>query len=398
MWLLENNAAAQLQAAIDAGVTPSAEQQAQFEATQISAMSDGPRILKAAGNTAEIAVNGVLTNKPNFMAMFFGGGNTTYPDIVSAIGIAEQDPNVEKIDMMIDSPGGEIAGLFALIDVINSAKKPINAIVSNTAASAAYAIASSADKIIAKNNSARFGSIGIVVDMRLDANKVSITSTNAPNKRPDISTEEGKAVVRAELDDVHSLFAAAIASGRNTTVDKVNTSFGQGGMFLADEALKRGMIDSIAKTSLQSVKNTNQTKTAAIGGDNSKVKSMDLATLKAEHPEAYAAAVKVGRDEGITVGVTQERDRVNAHLIMGESSGDMKTALAACKDGAEMTSTMQSTYLSAGMNRSDTQARDDDDAAVGAAGNNANAEDDTAETDAEAVVGALEERFGTEVK
>lgn len=332
------------------------------------------------------------------MAMFFGGGNTTYPDIVSAIGIAEQDPNVEKIDMMIDSPGGEIAGLFALIDVINSAKKPINAIVSNTAASAAYAIASSADKIIAKNNSARFGSIGIVVDMRLDANKVSITSTNAPNKRPDISTEEGKAVVRAELDDVHSLFAAAIASGRNTTVDKVNTSFGQGGMFLADEALKRGMIDSIAKTSLQSVKNTNQTKTAAIGGDNSKVKSMDLATLKAEHPEAYAAAVKVGRDEGITVGVTQERDRVNAHLIMGESSGDMKTALAACKDGAEMTSTMQSTYLSAGMNRSDTQARDDDDAAVGAAGNNANAEDDTAETDAEAVVGALEERFGTEVK
>nr|MCH9712726.1 S49 family peptidase [Pseudomonadota bacterium] len=258
MWLLEQQARLALEAAIAAGAGPNAEQQAQLEASNISALSDGAsRIFKSAGNTAEISVTGVLTNKPDFMAMLFGGGNTTYADIISAIGTAEQDPLIEKIELAIDSPGGEFAGLFDLIEAMEAANKPITAMVSNMAASAAYAIAAASDTIVARNQSARFGSVGIVVDMRLDANKVSITSTNAPNKRPDISTDEGVATVRAELDEVHDLFAASIANGRKTSVDKVNAGFGQGGMFLAEEALKRGMIDSVAKVRLQSVKTTN---------------------------------------------------------------------------------------------------------------------------------------------
>ena len=393
MWLLEQQARLALEAAIAAGAGPNAEQQAQLEASNISALSDGAsRIFKSAGNTAEISVTGVLTNKPNFMAMLFGGGNTTYADIVSAIGTAEQDPLIEKIELAIDSPGGEFAGLFDLIEVMEAANKPITAMVSNMAASAAYAIAAASDTIVARNQSARFGSVGIMVDMRLDANKVSITSTNAPNKRPDISTDEGVATVRAELDEVHDLFAASIANGRKTSVDKVNAGFGQGGMFLAEEALKRGMIDSVAKVRLQSVKTTNSTQTAANGGDNTKVKVMDLAQLKAEHPEAYLAAVGVG--------VTQERDRISAHLIMGESSGDMVTAIAACKDGTEMTATMQATYSAAAMNRTDINNANADDVDAGGASANANDNDDNVDADAEAIAAGIEARFGinTEAK
>ncbi len=393
MWLLEQQARLALEAAIAAGAGPNAEQQAQLEASNISALSDGAsRIFKSAGNTAEISVTGVLTNKPDFMAMLFGGGNTTYADIVSAIGTAEQDPLIEKIELAIDSPGGEFAGLFDLIEVMEAANKPITAMVSNMAASAAYAIAAASDTIVARNQSARFGSVGIMVDMRLDANKVSITSTNAPNKRPDISTDEGVATVRAELDEVHDLFAASIANGRKTSVDKVNAGFGQGGMFLAEEALKRGMIDSVAKVRLQSVKTTNSTQTAANGGDNTKVKVMDLAQLKAEHPEAYLAAVGVG--------VTQERDRISAHLIMGESSGDMVTAIAACKDGTEMTATMQATYSAAAMNRADINAAGADDADADVASANANDNADDTDADAEAIAAGIEARFGinTEAK
>jgi len=389
MWLLELQVRLALEAAIAAGAGPNDEQQAQLEASNMSALSDSAsRIFKSAGNTAEISVTGVLTNKPNFMATLFGGGNTTYADIISAIGTAEQDPLIEKIELAIDSPGGEFAGLFDLIEVMEAARKPITAMVSNMAASAAYAIAAASDTIVARNQSARFGSVGIVVDMRLDANKVSITSTNAPNKRPDVSTDEGVAVVRAELDGVHDLFAMSIANGRGTSVDKVNAGFGQGGMFLAEEALKRGMIDSVAKVRLQSVKNTNTTQTAANGGDNIKVKVMDLAKLKAEHPEAYSAAVGEG--------VAQERDRVGAHLIMGESSGDMVTAIAACKDGTEMTATMHATYSSAAMNRTDVNAAAADDVAAAAAADNANAEEDAVDTDAEAIASGIEARFGTD--
>ena len=101
---------------------------------------------------------------------------------------------------------------------------------------------------------------------------------------------------------------------------------------------------------------------------------MDLQTLKAQHPDVYAAAAQEGRD--------QERDRVNAHLTMGEASGDMKTAIGAIGDGSAMTATLQAKYLAAGMNRSDVQARQDDDAEAGAA-DSANASD----ADAEAAAG-----------
>jgi ClpP class serine protease len=391
MWLLDNDVRQALEAAIAAGAGPNAEQQAQLDATNISALGEGAaRIFKSAGNTAEIAVTGVLTNKPNFMAMLFGGGNTTYSDIISAIGIAEQDPTIEKIVFAMDSPGGEISGLFELIETIEATTKPTSTLVSNTAASAAYAIATATDTIVAKNNSARFGSVGIVVDMSLNANKISITSTNAPNKRPDPSTEEGREVIRAELDEVHDLFATSIAKGRKTSVDKVNAAFGQGGMFLADEALRRGMIDSVTQVKLQSVTNTNLIQTADNGGDNSKVKVMDLAELKAKYPGVFNAAV----GEGVTQGVTQERERVSAHLIMGEASGSLDTAVKACKDGTEMTPTMHATYSAAAMDRTDINAANEDDDAAAAAAAAANAEDDHADTDAEAIAAGIEARFG----
>lgn len=392
MWLLDNNVRQALEAAIAAGAGPNEEQQAQLDATNISAVGEGvPRIFKSAGNTAEIAVTGVLTNKPNFMAVLFGGGNTTYADIISAIGIAEQDPAVEKIVLAMDSPGGEISGLFELIDTIEATTKPISTLVSNTAASAAYAIASATDSIIAKNNSARFGSVGIVVDMRLDASKISITSTNAPNKRPDPSTEEGREVIRAELDEVHDLFATSIAKGRKTSIEKVNAAFGQGGMFLAEEALKRSMIDSVAVVKLQSVTNTNLNQTAsASDGDKPKVKVMDLAKLKAEHPDVFNAVV--------SVGATQERERMSAHLIMGEASGDMVTAIAACKDGIEMTPSMSATYSAAAMNRADINAGNADDVEAAAAAAAASAEEEHVDTDAESIASGIEARFGTDVE
>jgi len=394
MWLLESSVRDALDAAIIAGVSPTAEQQAQFEATHISALSEGgSRILTMAGSSAEISVKGVLTKAPDFLAMLFGGGNTTYPDIISALKEANENPNIADITLVIDSPGGHIDGLFDLLDTLKAIRKPVKAIGINLVASAAYAIASQADTIVSSNDATRFGSIGIVMSAKIDENRVDITSTNAPRKAPDVRTEEGKAMIVEQLDAMHELFVAAIADGRGGTTDDINANFGQGGVLLAGEALKRGMIDSIAARPLQSVKNTN-TQSAAIGGDNQKVKVMTLDELKAAHPEAYNAAVSVG----VTQGVTQERDRVGSHLTMGKSSGDMETAVKACIEGTEMTGTMQATYMSAGMARADISAATSDEEVTAAAGDNANAEDDTAETDAESVVAGLEARFGTEVK
>src|SRR5690606_39031544 len=56
-------------------------------------------------------------------------------------------------------------------------------------------------------------------------------------------------------------------------------------------------------------------------------------------------------------GVKQERDRVLAHLQLGESSGDMATAVAAIRSGDGLTLELTARYQSAAMNRSDRNKR-----------------------------------------
>ena len=384
MWLLEASVRQAIQQAQKAGFMPSAEQQAQFEARfgTSSVSANDNRLLTVAGNNAEISVKGVITKSPSFMAMLFGGGNTTYPEIISAIAAAEQDDTVSNITFAIDSPGGHFDGLFDTLAAIQAAKKPTKAIISNVGASAAFAIASQADEVTASNIAARIGSVGVVATFMVDDSEVSIASTEAPKKRPDVSTAEGIAMVREELDAMHEIFVDAIAEGRGTTADKVNADFGQGGTVLANEALKRGMIDAVAAPSLKAVKNTKTT--TANSGNQPEAYNMDLKQLQAQHPETFAAAVQQG--------TTEERDRVSAHLMMGESSGDMKTASASIKDGSAMTATLQATYMTAGMNRSDVASRQDDDAGANA-GDNANAQDDNGDQAGD-VASLIESKLG----
>lgn len=380
MWLLLAAIREAFENAEKSGAVPTAQQQLDYEARVASGSSgDLPRLLTIAGNNAEIVIQGAITNRPSLLAFMFGGGNTTYADITAALAVAEQDPEVDNITLAIDSPGGTIAGLFDTLAAIQAAKKPVKAVVSNVAASAAYALASQADEIVATNRAARFGSIGIVVRGSIDENEIAIASSEAPKKAPDLSTEEGKAVVREELDALHEIFVDAIAEGRSTTVEKVNAEFGQGATLLAGEALKRGMIDAVAEPTLKVVEST-KTTTARSGGNQPEAGYMDLKTLQAQHPDVYTAAVQQGVD--------QERDRVSAHLTMGEASGDMKTAVGAINDGSAMTAKLQAQYMAAGMNRADINARQDDDNNADA-GDGANAEDDDA-AKASAAAGILE--------
>ena len=386
MWLLENSVRRAIEQAQTAGITPTFEQQQSFEASHITAFNDGggSRLLTIAGNSAEISVKGVLTKAPSFLAMIFGGGNTTYPEIISALAEADQDDNVTDATLAIDSPGGSFEGLFDTLEAVAKFSKPITAVISNVCASAAYAIASQADNINAVNHAVLVGSIGVAADIRLDENIVTITSTEAPNKRPDVTTEEGKAVVREQLDAMHDIFVDAIASGRNITTKEINTTFGQGATVLANEALKRGMIDTVAKPSLSNV-NRPKHKTTAESGIKPEDKSMDLATFKTSHPDIYSAAV--------AEGVIGERDRVVAHLTMGEASGDMPTAIGAINDGSVMTATLQSKYMAAGMNKKDGNARNDDDDDAGNAADGAGGDGDGADA-SDMVAGMVESQLG----
>lgn len=361
MWLLESQTLKQMRDAFAAGIHPSAQQQGEIVAAFGTNQDGSLRIMSKAGRTARISVSGMLTNSPNWFAVIFGGGNTLYPEVIKAIAMAEQDSEVDEIEMYFDTPGGSVAGLFDTVAAIQSAKKPVKAVIGNQAASAGYILASVADEVVAVNRASSVGSFGVAIDMSFstDEELVSITNTESPDKRPDMKTAEGQAVVRKHLDALYDLFADSVATARGVTVEKMNQDFGRGAMFLAEEAVKRGMIDRVEgqKPALSVVTTT------ASKGVNPEASKMDLNKLKSEHPDVFAAAV--------AEGVTKERDRVSAFVVAGETSGDMKTALEAITSGAEMTTTLSTKFMMAAANRGAIAARDaesEEAAAAAAAG------------------------------
>lgn len=384
LWLIEKSAFEQMSAAMDAGYTPNSEDESSFLAS-FDAVG-GTRIMSVASGNANINVSGVLTDVPNIMARIFGGGNTTYAEIRGALATAEADPDVKEIVMKFNSPGGSAsAEMVDTFQAIRATKKPVTAFVGDMAASAAFGLAAQADKIVAQNAMSKVGSVGVMVRSFVNPNVITTTSTNAPNKIPDPSTPEGKEKIRAMIDPMEKVFIDAIASGRGISADVVKDEFGKGAVVLAEHALRRNMIDSIAApgtitdaTSAKAqVSEKPQTQTA-VGGKNRSPK-MDLPTLKATHPAVFQAAY----DEGKAKGTEVERDRVSAHLTYGAQCGCMDIAQAAIDSGSDVTQSLLAQYLTAGQNKNDITDRNEDETDASAADGAAEAKTETEQAEAE---------------
>jgi ClpP class serine protease len=302
------------------------------------------------GSTAVIPIEGVLTQRRDMFAALFGGGNTLYPDIIKAAVAADSDPLVEDVVFEFGTvPGGTIDGLFDAMAAIKNIRKPTTSRVRGMAASAGFALAVQSDDVIAANDVTQFGSVGIVRSFRVDSDIVEVTSTDAPDKRPDVTTEEGLEAARRPLDAIHEKFVEAIATGRRTSSKNVNENYGRGAIVIASDAIEEGMIDSIgiAKT---------QTQTTAQTGGEEVAEMKNLVEFKAQHPALYAEAVALGVEKGIA----QERDSACAHAIYGRASGDMETALEAIEKGTPLTETIKAKYAVAGWNKRDIKDHDDE--------------------------------------
>lgn len=361
-------------------VSITAEEQLAHEQRELAREGEGPRSLSIAGEVAEIRVEGLLTKKVDFWSWLFGSANTTYADLQKAISMVRSDASIKMVRVFIDSPGGSSDGFFEVLDAFKGlrAEKRVDVVAAN-AYSAAYGIAAVAGKITAVNAGSMFGSVGVATSYAFwdDLEQIDITNTESPNKRPDVRTPEGRAVIVQELDAIFGLFAERIADGRNASADRglsaddVAEQFGRGASFVAGDAKRRGMIDSIAKPSLRVVSPTalaveqdpnepNTNASAGSGGGRKQV--MTLEELRSQHPNVYAAAVH----EGVKEGTERERKRVCAHLKLGNKLGAMDVATKAIESGAStMDEDVHSDYLAAGLNRQDRQTRQQESDAAG---------------------------------
>jgi hypothetical protein len=103
---------------------------------------------------------------------------------------------------------------------------------------------------------------------------------------------------------------------------------------------------------------------------------MNKEELKAKYPELYTAIFAEGKE----AGEKSERERVEAHLKLGEDSGNMKIAAQFIREGESvMNNKVQAEYLSARMNSGAINARNKDNPPpIRGAGSSGGAEDDAA--------------------
>jgi hypothetical protein len=154
----------------------------------------------------------------------------------------------------IDSPGGEANGCFELADAIFAAReqKPIRAYVGGMGASAAYAIASAAERITCAA-SAELGSIGVRAGY-LDASRAMdaaglkewiFISSQSPYKGFDPNVEDDRGRLQVVLDDLASVFVELVARNRGVDVDMVLEDFGKGGVMVGARAVAAGLADEL---------------------------------------------------------------------------------------------------------------------------------------------------------
>lgn len=259
------------------------------------------------GNTAYIKIHGVLSRQWSFETWLLGGLPTGY--LQHVFGQAVADPAVEKIQLYFDSPGGEVSGLSEFAQVIRTSPKPVHAHISGHCTSGAYWLASQAGKISASKTS-MIGSIGAFISFRKakDSGYEEVIYRSSEHKAPDPESAEGKSEYQKLVSGIAELFEADVADGRGVPVKTVQETYGQGKVFLAEEALTLGLIDELIN-SIDIAYEPGES-LESIGG------SMKTEKQKAEELDKTPAAA-VTDEMSAHVTAEAERERITAILGLG---------------------------------------------------------------------------------
>ncbi|MDR5765032.1 S49 family peptidase [Caballeronia sp. LZ028] len=201
---------------------------------------------------AMISVRGTLVQKLGSLRPY--SGMTGYNGLRQSILSAHADPGVRAIMLDVDSPGGEVAGCFDLVDTIYGLRgdKPMWSILSESAYSAAYAIASATDKIIVPRTGG-VGSIGVIT-MHIDWSKaitsagMAVTFITYGDRKADFHPEiplskEALAAAQADIDAMGELFVNTVARNRNLAPEAVRET--QAACFMGENGVSRGLADAV---------------------------------------------------------------------------------------------------------------------------------------------------------
>jgi signal peptide peptidase SppA len=357
VWAMEERSLEMLLeiAARDHDVSPEA-----LEAYSAKSIANAQRA-RVRDGVAVLDAIGPLFRRANLMTAISGA--TSYDILRQDLQAVIDDPAVKAVILNIDSPGGEANGTSELAEAVYGlrGKKPIIAYIGGTGASAAYWLASAADKIVIAPT-AVLGSIGVQVAYRESAARPGektyrFVSSQSPNKNPELGTPAASEQIQNTIDAMAAVFVADVARNRGVATETVLTDFGKGGIFVGQTAVDAGMADSIG---------TFETVLADLSGG--KPKFGNKGHLMAD--ETFTAEQ---RDSAVTAAVTAENERVaglvrladahNAHAKLSAaitaktSVADFALALA---DDAKAAATAAAEAAAAATAAADATAKEDE--------------------------------------
>jgi signal peptide peptidase SppA len=181
-------------------------------------------------------------------------GLISYEGFTYQMRMAAADPQVTRIILDMESPGGEAVGCFEAAAVVREVakNKPVTVVVNGMAASAAYAIASGASRIVTLPTGLS-GSVGVVL-MHLDYSQwlenegVKPTLVFAGDHKVDGNPFEPlPAAVREDMqagvDSFYRQFVETVAAGRKMSAAAVRNT--QARVFNGQDAVAAGLADAV---------------------------------------------------------------------------------------------------------------------------------------------------------
>jgi capsid assembly protease len=315
------------------------------------------------GRVAVIEVLGILFDRSV-------GWGDSYEEIGQTLRAARADEQVAGVFLSIDSPGGLVDGLFECVSEISQGSarhggKPIWAFAGGSAFSAAYAIASACDRIIASPEG-EVGSIGAVLlhineAGWLEKAGIEVTPIEFPEGKTEGAwwsalSDTARADLNARIKRAATLFIRHVADHR-ADLDEAKILNLRARVFSADDddparsALALGLIDEIAF------------ERAALGAFAETVESGSAVPAPGAQPPAAAPAAGTSLKKGKTMSKSMK-----ARLA------ELQRKAAAGDEEAKATLAQLNTLLSE-EDDENTSAEDDDE--------NTSAEDDDEDTSAE---------------
>lgn len=335
-----------------------------LEARLGTPLANEPKGYEVIDGVAVLPIEGVIAKRANLFTKISGG--TSSQLIIRDFLAAMADPKVEAIVGAFDTPGGTVDGTPEMAQTFFNARgsKPLIAFTDGQMASAGYWAGSAFDLINISSDVTMVGSIGVIgkhVDMsraeERDGRRTTLIhagrykavgSPHAPLSGEDL------AVLQASVDHVYSVFVENVARYRATSVDDVLARMADGRTFHGRQALTAGLVDGVATYSetiemardmARTKKRTSRTGVVAAVIPKPKEHTMNLETLKAEHPDlvqaitaeaqtGMAAAIASARSEGASAENQRIKD-VRAQLIPGHEALIEQLAADGKTTGAE---------------------------------------------------------------